>query len=220
MSETDLTSIYNLICGWILCYRCAHLLKAALHTVGLYGPRHILSASVKDVFNINYLLHKEAPSTSLAPNFTDGQAVLQEVTPGHVLQRELLSWHSSNLHCHSTKRVMMCAENNYPGPRQRRRLLVSVCPTLFIYQCFPSLPQAWCRCERKQSAFDWLFHYLFNWSINLASVAYLCERVWMYNKMLITIKISSLCWKKSYLHKIASFFTLKCKLICACLECR
>lgn len=132
MPKTDLTSIYNLLCGWILRYRCAHLLKPARRTVGLFGPRQLLSASVRDVFNINYLLHKDAPSTSLAPNFTAGQAELQEVTPGHVLQRELLSRHSSHLHCHRTKCVMMCAENSYPGPRQRRWLLVSVCPTLYL----------------------------------------------------------------------------------------
>lgn len=136
MSKTDLTSICNLLCGWILRYRCAHLLKPAWHTVGLYGPRHLLSASVKDVFNINYLLHKDAPSTSLAPNFTAGQAELQEVTPGHVLQRELLSRHASNLHCHRTNRVMMCAENNYLGPRQRRWLLVSECPNLLFTGAF------------------------------------------------------------------------------------
>lgn len=112
----------------------------------------------------------------------------------------------------------MCVENNYPGPMQRRWLLVSICPTLLFTSVFLSLPQAWCRCEKKQSAVDWLFHCLFNWPVNLDGVVYLCECVCMFNKILITIKHQLIMMQESHIYiklpVLSLVLTLKCKCTC------
>lgn len=50
--------------------------------------------------------------------------------------------------------------------------------------------------------------------------AYLCKTVCMYNKMLKTIKKSAHYAAKSHIYIKLPAFTLKCKLICAWLECR
>ncbi len=104
--------------------------------------------------------------------------------------------------------MWVCAENNYPGPRQRRWLLVSVCPTLLFTSVFLPIPQAWCRCEKKQSAVDWLFHCLFNWPVNLDRVAYLCECVCMCNKILITIKHQLIMMQGSHIYMKLPVFSL------------
>lgn len=162
----------------------------------------------KTFFNINYLLHKDAPSTSLAPNFTAGQAEVQQVTPGHVLQRELLSQHS-NLHCHSTKRGMMCEcvqKTTIQDQGSGGDYWYPFAP-LFYLPVF-SFPEAWCRYEKILSAVDWLFHCLFSWPVNLDRVAFLCEFVCMCNKILITIKHQLIIMQGSHIYMKLTVFSL------------
>lgn len=133
--------------------------KTAWPNVGLDAPRCLLSASVKDVFNINYLPHKDIARTSPAPNFTAGQAEQHWVTPpvmfcgGNCFPGTSLIYMS----CYITKCVMVCVCKQL-SRNEAAKVIIGICLPHFFYLLvfFLPYPKAWCSCEKEQSAVGWL----------------------------------------------------------------
>ncbi len=138
MSETVLTSIYNLLCGWRLRYRRVHLLKPAWHTVGLFGPRHLLSASVKDGF---YKLF--TPQTHPAPPLL---LILQLVRQRYN-KYPLVMFSRGNcfpgtplIYIAIVQSVLWCVSVCRKQLSRTKEVIIGIrLPHSFIYQCFPSL---------------------------------------------------------------------------------
>lgn len=142
-----------------------HLLKPAWPNVGLDAPRCLLSASVKDVFNINYLPHKDIARTSPAPNFTAGQAEQHRVTPGHVLRGNCFPGTSLiYMSCYITKCVMVCVCKQL-SRNEAAKVIIGIClPHFFIYLYFSFLTLRHGAAVRENSLLlvGWLFCSVFN----------------------------------------------------------